>query len=147
MKLIEAGKALIKKFETCVLKAYIDAVGILTIGWGHTGRDVVPGLIWSQSRADQVFEEDTTSRSKVLAIYLDKVPTSDQQFSAMLSLMYNIGNNALRNSTVLRLHKAGNYKGAAAAFLMWNKGTVDGKKVVLNGLTARRKEEKALYLS
>ena len=147
MKLIEAGKALIKKFETCVLKAYIDAVGILTIGWGHTGRDVVPGLIWSQSQADQVFEDDTTSRSKVLAIYLDKVPTSDQQFSAMLSLMYNIGNNALRNSTVLRLHKAGNYKGAAAAFLMWNKGTVDGKKVVLAGLTARRKEEKALYLS
>ena len=147
MKLIEAGKALIKKFETCVLKAYIDAVGILTIGWGHTGKDVVPGLIWSQSQADQVFEDDTTSRSKVLAIYLDKVPTSDQQFSAMLSLMYNIGNNALRNSTVLRLHKAGDYKGAAAAFLMWNKGTVDGKKVVLNGLTARRKEEKALYLS
>lgn len=147
MKLIEAGKALIKKFETCVLKAYIDAVGILTIGWGHTGRDVVPGLVWSQSQADQVFEDDTTSRSKVLAIYLDKVPTSDQQFSAMLSLMYNIGNNALRNSTVLRLHKAGNYKGAAAAFLMWNKGTVDGKKVVLDGLTARRKEEKALYLS
>lgn len=147
MKLIEAGKALIKKFETCVLKAYIDAVGILTIGWGHTGKDVVPGLIWSQSQADQVFEDDTTSRSKVLAIYLDKVPTSDQQFSAMLSLMYNIGNNALRNSTVLRLHKAGDYKGAAAAFLMWNKGTVDGKKVVLDGLTARRKEEKALYLS
>ena len=147
MKLIEAGKALIKKFETCVLKAYIDAVGILTIGWGHTGKDVVPGLIWSQSQADQVFEDDTTSRSKVLAIYLDKVPTSDQQYSAMLSLMYNIGNNALRNSTVLRLHKAGDYKGAAAAFLMWNKGTVDGKKVVLNGLTARRKEEKALYLS
>ena len=147
MKLIEAGKALIKKFESCVLKAYIDAVGILTIGWGHTGKDVVPGLIWSQSQADQAFEDDTTSRSKVLAIYLDKVPTSDQQFSAMLSLMYNIGNNALLNSTVLRLHKAGDYKGAADAFLMWNKGTVDGKKVVLNGLTARRKEEKALYLS
>lgn len=147
MKLIEAGKALIKKFESCVLKAYIDAVGILTIGWGHTGKDVVPGLIWSQSQADQAFEDDTTSRSKVLAIYLDKVPTSDEQFSAMLSLMYNIGNNALRNSTVLRLHKAGDYKGAADAFLMWNKGTVNGKKVVLNGLTARRKEEKALYLS
>ena len=147
MRLIEAGKELIKKFEKCVLKAYIDAVGILTIGWGHTGKDVVPGLIWSQSQADQAFEDDTTSRSKVLAIYLDKVPTSDQQFSAMLSLMYNIGNNALLNSTVLRLHKAGDYKGAADAFLMWNKGTVNGKKVVLNGLTARRKEEKALYLS
>lgn len=147
MKLLAAGKALIQKFEKCLLKAYIDAVGVLTIGWGHTGKDVTPGLIWTQSKADQVFEEDTSSRGKVLAIYLDKVPTSDEQFSAMLSLMYNIGNTAFQNSTVLRLHKAGDYKGAADAFLMWNKGTVNGKKVVLNGLTARRKEEKALYLS
>jgi GH24 family phage-related lysozyme (muramidase) len=68
-------------------------------------------------------------------------PTTENQFSALVSLAYNIGVGALGRSTVLKRHLDGDYEGAAKAFAMWNKG--GGR--VLKGLVRRRKEEADLY--
>jgi len=70
-------------------------------------------------------------------------PTTLNQFSALVSLAYNIGLGGLGRSTVLRKHIEGDYEGAAEAFHMWNRG--GGQ--VLRGLVRRRKEEADLYLT
>lgn len=141
------GEKLVKDSEGCKLKAYLCPAGKWTIGYGHTGPDVYKGLVITQARAEQLFVQDVESRSAVMMKYLGGVHTNSEQFSAMLSLMFNIGNENFRTSTVLRRHLRGDNAGAADAILMWNKITVDGVKVVSNGLVTRRSSEKALYLS
>ena len=70
-------------------------------------------------------------------------PCTDNQFGALVSLAYNIGLGGEAHSTVQRLHNAGDYQGAAQAFLMWDKA---GGRVV-PALLRRRGEERALYLT
>ena len=64
------------------------------------------------------------------------------QFDALISLAYNIGIKGLKGSSVYRYIKQGNFKAAADAFLAWNKGRVNGKLVVLGGLSKRRAKER-----
>jgi lysozyme len=71
-----------------------------------------------------------------------KVSLTSNQLNALVSFTYNVGIGNLRKSTLLRLLNAGNYKGAANQFLLWNKA--GGK--VLKGLTIRRQAEKDLFL-
>ena len=65
----------------------------------------------------------------------------------MMSLVHNIGATGFARSTVLRRLNAGDTLGAAQAFLMWNKATINGKKQAVRGLTRRRKAEMDLFLS
>ena len=48
----------IKLDEGCRLLAYKDTEGVWTIGWGHTGAGVGPGVVWSQNMADRVLDHD-----------------------------------------------------------------------------------------
>lgn len=73
------------------------------------------------------------------------VPMNDHQFSALVSLTFNIGNEAFRRSTLRRKLNEGDYTGAADQFLVWNKTTVGGKKVVAKGLVTRRAKERDLF--
>lgn len=74
---------------------------------------------------------------------IDGAATTQHQFDAMVSFAYNVGIGNLTKSTLLKLHKAGNYAGAADEFATWNKAA--GK--VMAGLTKRRAAEAALYRS
>ena len=65
----------------------------------------------------------------------------------MLSLTYNIGTGAFSTSTVLRKVNSGDIAGAADAFLLWDKGTVDGQLVVIPGLLKRRQAERTVFLT
>ena len=143
--------ALIKRFEGCAkrlpdgrLQAYPDpATGRdpWTIGWGSTGPDVRPGVIWSQGQADARMETDAKIMGGKIERYLDGAPTSQHQFDAMVSFSYNLGVANLVGSTLFKKHKAGDYAGAQAEFGRWNKA--GGK--VMSGLTTRRAAEAALY--
>jgi lysozyme len=139
------GIALIHSFEQCRLEAYPDPGSRdgtpWTIGWGSTGPGIKKGVRWTQAQADARFAEDIARFSAKVAALLGDAPTNQNQFDALVSLAYNIGVGALQKSTVLRKHKAGDYAGAARAFLMWNKN--DGK--VMRGLTRRRLAESDLY--
>jgi lysozyme len=142
----EAGLALIKRNEGCRLKTYLDSVSIPTIGYGHTGPEVHLGLVISQERADELLRQDLSKFEEgVIDALFDGVesPASDNQYAAMICLAYNIGLGNFAKSSVLRLHKQDRFALAADAFLMWNKA--GGK--VLAGLTRRRGEERALYLT
>jgi len=140
-----AGIALMHEFEGCRLTAYADPGSAdghpWTIGWGSTGPGIAKGVVWTQNQADERFAADLAKFSGKVRDLLDGKPTTQHQFDAMVSLAYNIGVGGFGGSTVLRKHKAGDYKGAQAAFAMWNKN--DGK--VMAGLTRRRAAEAALY--
>jgi lysozyme len=133
------GLELIKQFEGCKLTAYLCPAKVWTIGYGSTGSHVKPGMTITQAEAEELLRSDLRRFEDAVA---NAAPdATDNQFSAMVSLAFNIGISALLRSTVLRQHKAGNHDAAADAFAMWNKA--GGK--VLAGLVRRRAAEEALY--
>jgi lysozyme len=145
-KINRAGIALIKHFESLQLTAYLDPVGIWTIGYGHT-EGVQPGTTITVAQANRFLSADLTPAEMAVQSGICDAPTTSDQFSAMVSLCFNIGAGNFAESTVLREHVAGHHEAAANAFLLWNKGTVDGALVVLPGLTLRREAERRLYLN
>jgi len=131
----------IKTFEQCRLKAFLPTKDdVPTIGWGRT-KGVKLGMTQTQAEADADFAADIAERAAKLTAYLGSAKTTQAQFDAMLSLAYNIGTPAFGSSTLLKLHKAGDYAAARAQFLRWNKQ----KGKVLAGLTRRRAAEAAMY--
>ena len=148
MQLNQAGIELIKSHEGCKLKAYPDpATGgkPYTIGYGHTGPEVKPGLVWTQAQAEECFDNDVqhcASRVRNLV----KIALTDNEFSALVCLAYNIGIANLAGSTLLKLVNEGLSNDAAIErvadeFLKWNKAA--GK--VMAGLTSRRQAEARLF--
>ena len=142
-KINDAGLALIKQFEGLRLDSYRDAVGIATVGYGHTGPDVRIPMTITPGEAERLLHEDLARFETGVEALIADAPTNDAQFSALVSLAYNIGLGRLATSTVLKRHKLGNKVGAANAFLMWNRA---GDRV-LQGLMRRREAERKLYLS
>ena len=140
MKLGHRGAELIKEFEKLKLKAYRCSAGVWTIGWGHTGPDVKPGMVITKARAKELFWQDVAWAVKYVNDHI-KVRTTQSQFDAMVSLVFNIGRGGFRTSTVLRLHNMNWDFGACVAFLMWRKV----KKKDSRGLLRRRCREAALY--
>jgi len=142
MKINELGLDLIKEFESCKLKSYQDIVGIWTIGWGHTGPEVKPDLIWTREQADNQLRQDLGRFEEGVSDRLD-VDVNENQFSALVSLAYNIGLGNFNGSGLLKQINLGNFEIAAERFLMWNQA--GGK--VSEGLTRRREAERALFLT
>lgn len=141
MKTSAVGVALIKGFEKCRLTAYRDAVGVLTIGWGHTGK-VWLGMVVTQEQADALLAADIQRFESGVAELL-KVPVTQGQFDALVSFAFNCGLRNLGSSTLLRKLNAGDVQGASAEFPRWNKAGGS----VLRGLTLRREAEQKLFMS
>ena len=138
------GLDLIKTFEGLATEAYVDPVGILTIGYGHI-QNVKAGDKISSQQAEQMLMDDLIGFEHGVA-NLVKAAINDNEFSALVSFAYNVGLNSLKNSTALKRLNAGDVIGAADALEWWNKGKVNGKLYVLPGLARRRAAEKALFL-
>lgn len=154
MRMYPSAKCLnlIKKYEQCRLKAYMPTPNDRpTIGWGSTGKDIKLGMEWTQKQADDRFRADLVFFAAGVNRLLvhSQVPTSQNQFDALVSFAYNVGLDededmiaeGLGDSTLLRKHLRGDFAGAAAEFPKWNKQ--NGK--VLRGLTRRREDEAKLY--
>ena len=141
MKLGERGAELIKNYEKCVLRAYLPTPDdVWTVGWGHTGSDVIEGTVWTQEQADESFLRDV-ERFEVCVNKAVTVPLQQNEFDACVSLAFNIGCAAFGKSTLVRLLNESDYDGAEAQFARWNKQA--GKE--LAGLTRRRTAEAALF--
>lgn len=142
MKLNKAGRDLIKRFEGLKLKSYYCPAGVLTIGYGHTGKDVAVGQQITQVEAERLLNADLDKFVPGVESLL-KVDLTDNQFSALVSLAYNIGLGNLKKSTLLKKINASDFTGTVESWLKWNKA--GGK--VLKGLTARREAETQLFLT
>lgn len=139
------GINLITSFEDLRLNAYDDGVGVWTIGIGTTiypnGTKVKKGDTCTLDQAKSYFAHDL-KRFEASVNNLVKVPLSQNQFDALVSLVYNIGQTAFSKSTLLKKLNAKDYVGAADEFPKWNRG--GGK--VMKGLVRRREAERALFL-
>ncbi|MFC0204742.1 lysozyme [Novosphingobium soli] len=146
------GIALMHKWEGCAkrrpdgrFEAYPDPGSKdgrpWTIGWGSTGPDIGRGTIWTKAECDARFERDLVRYANEVSGFLADAPTTQDQFDALVAFHYNTG--AIGKSTLGKLHKAGNYAGAAAEFGKWIYN--DGKP--LEGLKKRRADEAELYRS
>ena len=115
------GLDLIKSFEGCELKAYVCPAGVLTIGYGHTGADVHPGMEISTAEAEELLRTDLIRFERAVDNHAT-VPIKQCQFDALVSFTYNCGADAFKNSTLLRLLNAKDYEGAAGQFGRWVNG-------------------------
>lgn len=184
------GINLIKKWEGIVdgdpstvnLDPYLCPANYWTIGWGHVVRDGDGNMLKGRStgslaksiypngitlaEAEILLKDDLRSFEFAVTRYLSNSSVTQNQFDAMVSLCFNIGQGNFSKSSVLRFHVAGarnssygkseaierivnsarSPSNAADAFLLWNKATVDGKLVTLRGLVNRRSDERDLYL-
>lgn len=130
---------LVKSFEGFRDKAYLCPAGVVTIGYGTT-ENVQLGDCVTEVEAEELLRNDLLDASKAVDELVD-VELSQSQYDALVSFIYNVGREAFRNSTMLKLINAGNFPGAALQFQRWNKG--GGQ--VLPGLTRRRAAERALF--
>jgi lysozyme len=144
MRTSPAGRAFIGRHEGLRLTAYRDAAGVWTIGYGHTAAAGPPvpaaGMSVTAAEADAILGRDL-ARFEAAVTRLVTVPLSPQQFDALVSFAFNVGEGALARSTLLKKLNAGDVRGAAAEFGRWNKA--GGR--VLTGLTRRRAEERAMF--
>ncbi|EBE2439124.1 lysozyme [Salmonella enterica] len=144
MKISDRGLAALKHEEGCRLTAYPDSRGVWTIGTGHTGRvdgvAVHKGMTITRDTADRLLRDDLSWVERCIADRVT-VPLNQNQYDALCSLIFNIGDNAFIGSTVRRQLNAGNYTAAADAFLEWSRA---GSNKTL--LAPRRGRERAMFL-
>lgn len=155
MKTSNKGVDLIKRHESLQLRAYIDPVGIWTIGYGHTG-GVKSGDEVSESQAEQLLREDLVIAER--AVSLQRLQINQNQFDALVSFTFNVGVGLPRShprgpsgflgSTLLaKARRDANDPSIANEFRKWVKGRVNGRLITLPGLVKRREEELKLYFS
>lgn len=138
----DRGVELIAKYEGCRLQAYRCPAGVWTIGYGHTAGVVEGQTLLSKEAARELLKEDLKKYGGYVNDCVKKgliqFPLNQNQFDALTSFCYNCGNGNLR-----KLVTGKTADEVADKLLLYNKG--GGK--VLAGLTKRREEERALFLS
>lgn len=141
MRCNEAGLDIIRRYEGLRLAAYQDTGGVWTVGYGHTGKDVKAGVNITEQQAEEFLRLDVASAEKDITRMVS-VPLTENQFSALVSLVFNIGGSNFRKSTMRALINRKWHDEAADQFPRWVYD--NGRK--LGGLVKRREEERALYL-
>jgi lysozyme len=144
MKTAQPGRDLIQSYEKLRLIGYLCQAGKPTAGWGHTGADVQVGEAYTREQAEAWFTSDLAIAERVVNAV--GVPLTQNQFDALVSLVFNIGVANFATSTLRKCLRSANYAGAADQLPCWNKVRVNGVLQISNGLVARRKTERRLFL-
>lgn len=142
MRTSENGISLLKELEGYRDKAYKCQAGVLTCGYGHTN-GVKRDTTCTPYIAEQWLREDIEWAERVIN---ELQGLNQNQYDALVCFVYNIGSKAFKNSTACRLIRNNpNDPKIANAIRMWNKVTINGRKVVSEGLVNRRNKEVELY--
>lgn len=141
MKPSQACIDFIKEFEGFRAKAYLCSAGVPSVGYGHT-EYVDLGDEVTEEEAEELLRQDVQEAADAIDDLVE-VELTQNQYDAIASFVYNIGREAFRNSTLLRLINADCIDAAAAQFGRWNKAG----GVVVAGLTRRREREREMFES
>ncbi|MGV6800423.1 MAG: lysozyme [bacterium] len=140
----ETGLNLIKAYEGLRMSALYTPDQEWTVGYGHksTARH---GMSVTEGDAMRLLQDDVKPISQMISENV-RAPLNQNEHDALVSLVFNIGEENFKKSTVLRKLNAGDKLGAAAAFEKWTKARMNGELVELDGLVRRRAAEKSLFL-
>lgn len=122
--------------------------GTPTIGYGHTGRFARPGATIDVEEAQRILEADMAPvegalRQQVTPGVLARLDPYQQ--AALIAFVFNVGAAAFAKSTLRRKLNQGDLEAFVTEAPKWNKATIDGRKVTLDGLVTRRAEEVLLW--
>ena len=139
------GLEKLKQWEGLKTKAYKDAGGVWTIGYGHTAMAGSPvpyqGQVITAAEAESILLKDLVQYEAAVANNVN-VKLNDNQFAALVSFTFNVGINAFKKSKLLKKLNNGNFDAVPAELMKWNKA--GGKK--LQGLVNRRRAEGYLWM-
>ena len=135
-KINKSGLNLIKKYEGCRLTSYICPAGVLTIGYGHTGKDVKPNQTITKKKAISLLKKDLARFERHVQSYNYIYEWTDNEFSALVSFAYNIGN--IDQLTAYGTRTRSQIRNAMLKYVKANGKT-------LAGLVKRRKAELKLF--
>lgn len=111
------------RFEGKENDAYVDKLArtrVVTVCYGHT-RTAVMGQHYTDSQCSALLLSDLEREYAPIVRRLVKVPLSQGEFNALVDFVYNLGEPNFRSSTLLKKLNAGDYAGAQAEFIRWNK--------------------------
>lgn len=130
---------LVMKWEGVRYEPYRDAVGVLTVCYGHTGPDVRAGKTYTKAECDDLLRADMLEANGYVNACIT-TPMLPGQEAALTSAVYNIGPSVVCGSTLQRYANAGNWPAACAQLSRWDKAA--GR--TYRGLTLRRTDERAM---
>ncbi|QPN66294.1 glycoside hydrolase family protein [Synechococcus sp. CBW1006] len=127
MPLSPEGWTLLKTWEGCRLSAYPDPASggdPWTIGYGHTGAEVIPGLTITQEQAEAWLKQDVAEAAGAVDRLLSGVTLTARQRDALMSFCFNVGAGALERSTLRKRLLAGECPAVVIAQELprWHKG-------------------------
>lgn len=141
MEISKQGIEFIIKEEGEILHAYKCQAGVWTIGVGHTGKDVIPGMKITKERSRELLKLDLKRFENVVNRNIC-VPITQNKFDSLVSFAFNVGVKAFKNSTLVRkINSKANIEEIKNEFRKWKRG--GGK--VLPVLVARREREIKLF--
>lgn len=141
MRTSPAGIQFVEKEEGSSAVPYKDGGGVWTIGVGHVILETESFSEISKKEIISILSEDLVIAETCVNNFV-REPLNQNEFDALVSLVFNIGCNAFKGSTLLKLLNAGDFDGAANQFPRWCKD--NGKKIT--GLLNRRLREKEVFL-
>jgi lysozyme len=119
MKISNQGLAILIDREAKRNAAYLDSVGVPTIGVGHTGPEVHMGLVWTDEQVMEALRNDLDRFEQAVNGGVTQ-ELQQHQFDALVSFAFNVGVQAFRQSTMLKRINEGNFGAAAAQFDVWH---------------------------
>lgn len=146
MKISEAGLQFIKSKEKYASKPYTCSAGRLTIGYGHVIQPNESMKFVNKEKAEKILSDDVGKVEDELS-KLITIPLKQNQYDAIVSLVFNIGINAFYRSTLRKRMNNREWNEIPKEISRWNKISVNGKKVVSPGLKNRREEEVKIFLT
>lgn len=140
MQTSSEGKELIKRFESFSAKPYLCPAGVATIGYGSTDGVTLNMKPITQSEGERLLTKDLRWVDAAINKHV-KVPLSQNQYDALASFVFNVGEAKFAKSTLLKLLNKGKYDEVPAQLRLW----VHSKGKKLKGLERRRDAEAALW--
>lgn len=155
MKISDNGLNKIKQWEAFIPFAYDDfdppksrrkikqgdrINGTLTIGYGHTGADVRPGMTVTEDQATELLRKDVGSAERAIARHV-KVELNQNEYDALVSFVFNVGEGNFQGSTLLKKLNQGRHDEVPGEMMKW----INSKGKKMTGLVNRRSAEAGLW--